>query len=71
MATRAVPPVAMKAAPIPCADARGQEHLFAQGHPARDGSNEKHRIAGQHAPSAAEAIGEGAGRKEGAANARL
>ncbi len=57
--------MAMKAAPMPLYDARGQEHLFAQGHPARDRSDEKHRIAGQHAAPAAEAIGERAGRQEG------
>ena len=45
--------------------ARGQEHRFARGHPARDGSNEKHRVAGQHASPAAEAIGERAGCQEG------
>ena len=47
-------------------DAHGQEHRFAQSHPARDRSDEKHRIAGQHAAPAAEAVGKGAGRKEGA-----
>ncbi len=47
-------------------DAHGQEHRFAQSHPARDRSDEKHRIAGQHAAPATEAVGKGAGRKEGA-----
>ena len=65
IATSAVPPVAMNAAPAPLYDAHGQEHRFTQGHPARDRSDEKHRIAGQHAAPATEAVGKCAGRQEG------